>query len=168
MMQWEIKDYRLRGSLHKALADMYLQVKDQLPVDEPIVFIDLGKRKAVNELARSVRGYQKLLFVREKAIWQQVFLAPLANFLGDPFSRVMKPIPKTELDALMKGNFTTLVFTDRGFFIPTTREYEQKVRDYFRQHRQLPYKVQALRFVPVNFHHRATKDTENTEEEKKR
>jgi hypothetical protein len=150
MMQWEIKDYRLRGSLHKTLADMYLQVKDQLPVDEPIVFIDLGKRKAVNELSRSIQGYQKLLFVRERAIWQQVFLAPLANFLGDPFSRVMKPIPGTELEALMNGHFTTLVFTDMGFFIPASGEYEQKVRAYYRKYRRLPYKVQALRFVPVN------------------
>jgi hypothetical protein len=165
MMQWEIKDYRLRGSLHKPLVDMYLQVKDQLAVDQPIVFIDLGTRKAVFELARSIRGYQKLLFVREKAIWQQVFLAPLANFLGDPFSRLMIPIPKTGMDALMKGNFTTLVFNDKEFFIPTSREYEQKVRDYFRQYRQLPSKVQVLRFVPVRDIHvtmESTMDTKDT------
>jgi hypothetical protein len=149
MLQLEIRDYRHRGELHKILAEMYLQVKDQLSADQPIVFIDAGKRNAVVEMSRSVRGYRKLLFPRERAIWQQVFLAPLANFLGDPFTRLMKPLPGTELAAVLNGDVTVLVFTDNGFIIPRTDEYEQKVRDYYRQHKELPYKVQVLYFVPV-------------------
>jgi hypothetical protein len=147
MLQWEIKDYHKRGSTHKVLVDMYLKVKDQLPHHVPVVFIDLGQRRAVDELARSINGYRKLLFVRKRAIWQQVFLAPLVNFVGDPFSILMKPIPKTGLDAVFQQDFTALVFTDNGFFISDV--YKQKTRDFYRQNLQLPYKVQALQFVPV-------------------
>ncbi|UCH97765.1 MAG: hypothetical protein JSV88_13180 [Candidatus Aminicenantes bacterium] len=147
MLQKEIKDYHQRGSTHKVLVDMYLKVKDQLPHDRPIVFIDLGQRRAVDELRRSIKGYKKLLFVRNRAIWQQVFLAPLANFAGNPFSIRMKPIPAAELEALFQKDFTALVFTDMGFFISDA--YKQKVRDFYYQHGQLPYKVQALRFVQV-------------------
>ena len=147
MLQWEIKDYYKRGFTHKILVDMYLKVKDQLPHDRPIVFIDLGQRRAVDELARSIDGYRKLLFVRKQAIWQQVFLAPLANFAGHPFSTLMKPIPTTELETVLQQYFTALVFTDIGFFISDV--HKQKIRDFYRQHHQLPYKVQALRFVPA-------------------
>ncbi len=147
MLQWEIKDYYKRGSTHKIVVDMYLKVKDQLPHDHPIVFIDLGQRRAVDELARSIDGYRKLLFVRNPAIWQLVFLAPLANFAGDPFSTLMKPIPKTRLEAVFQQDFTVLVFTDIGFFISDV--HKQKIRDFYHQHLQLPYKVQALRFVPA-------------------
>jgi hypothetical protein len=147
MLQREIKDYYKRGSTHKILVDMYLKIKDQLPHDRPIVFIDLGQRRAVDELARSIDGYRKVLFVRKHAIWQQVFLAPLANFAGHPFSTLMKPIPTTELEMVLQQDFTALVFTDIGFFISDV--HKQKIRDFYRQHLQLPYKVQALRFVPA-------------------
>jgi hypothetical protein len=148
VLQWEIKDYQKRGAMHKCLVDMYEKVKDRLPFDRPVVFIDLGKRKAVHEMASSVRGYQKLLFVREKAIWQQVFLGPLANFAGDPFKRLLEEVPANELDDVLNSEFTVLVFNDEEFFVPTVDEYKRKVLDYFRQHQELPFKVQVLRFVP--------------------
>jgi hypothetical protein len=151
MLQWEIKDYYRRGSTHKILVDMYLKVKDQLPHDRPVVFIDLGQRRAVDELAGSIKGYMKVLFVRNPAIWQQVYLAPLANFAGNPFSTLMKPIPGTEPDAVLQKDFTALVFTDIGFYISDT--HKQKVRDFYRQNLQLPYKVQALRFEPTKVNH---------------
>jgi hypothetical protein len=147
MLQWEIKDYYKRGSTHKILVDMYLKIKDQIPQDRPVVFIDLGQRRAVDELSRSIDGYPKLLFVRKRAIWQQVFLAPMANFAGHPFSTLIKPIPKTGLDAVLQQDFTVLVFTDKGFFISAA--HKQKIRDFYSRHLQLPYKVQALRIVPV-------------------
>ncbi len=84
MLQWEIGDYRLRGQLHERVAAMYERVQGEIPPDRPLLFIDLGKRQAVQEMAASVKGYNKLLFVRKRAIWEQVFLAPLANFLGQP------------------------------------------------------------------------------------
>jgi hypothetical protein len=147
MLQWEIKDYHKRGASHKALVDMLLPVKDQLPHNQPIVFIDLGQRRAVDELVRSVQGYRKLLFVRPQAIWQQVFLAPLVNFIGNPFSELLTPIPNRELDKIFQRDFTALVFIDSGFFI--SQEYKQKIRDFYEKNRQLPNKVEALRFVPV-------------------
>jgi len=146
MLQWEIADYRQRGEMHKVLVDMFRDVKERVPIDRPLVFIDLGARKAVSELARDIQGYKKLLFVRESAIWQQVYLGPLANFTGHPFTRLLKPVPNNRLADLFKKNFTVLVFTDSGFFIPTAREYEEKLLNYFQKHGQLPYKVQALRF----------------------
>lgn len=146
MLQVEIKDYKFRGSLHKQMVDMYLQVKDRVPVEKPVLFIDLGTRKAVHEAARKVNGYDKLYFVREPAIWQQVYLSALVNFAGEPFTRLMGPVPEAERDSVLKGDFTTLVFTDQGFFIPTTDEYTEKVLDYYRQHDQLPKKVQLLWF----------------------
>jgi len=147
MLQWEIKDYHKRGDSHQVLVNMYLKVKDQLPHDRPLVFMDLGQRRAVDELEQSLQGYRKLLFRRNDAIWQQIYLAPLANFAGNPFSTLMKPIPAAELDAVLQQDFTTLVFTDNGFFL--SNAYTQTIRNFYRQQRKLPFKVQALRFVPV-------------------
>jgi len=147
MLQVEIKDFYKRGYTHKILVEMYLKVKDQLPHDRPLVFIDLGQRRAVDELARSIGGYQKLLYVRKKAIWQIIFFAPLANFAGRPFSTLLEPIPATGLERVFQQDFTVLVFTDMGFFI--SDDYKQKILDFYRQHPQLPYKVQAFRFVPT-------------------
>ena len=147
MLQWEIKDYRDQGVPHKEVVDMYRVVKDQLPHSKPIVFVDISTRKAVHERAMSVKGYAKLLFVRESAIWQMVYLPPLANFMGEPFREMMVPIPGSELDAVFQGEYTMLVFTDAAFFISDL--YKPKIEAYYRQNRKLPYKVQAVQFVPV-------------------
>ncbi|MCP5048096.1 MAG: hypothetical protein GY940_13065 [bacterium] len=146
MLQWEIKDHRRWGETHRMLADMYMLVKDQLPHDRPLLFIDLGKREAVTEIARSTQGYKKLLFVRNPAIWQQVFLSPLDNFLGDPFNETLEPVPQDQLDQLFRGEYTALVFTDAGFYI-SAGDHKERVRDFYRQNGELPYKVQALRRV---------------------
>lgn len=146
MLQLEIKDYKVRGSLHKQMVDMYLQVKDEIPVDKPILFLDLGTRKAVHEAIGQVKGYDKLYFIRESAIWQQVYLSPLVNFVGEPFKRLMGPVTRTQQESILKGEFTTLVFTDSGFFIPITDEYTVKTKDHFRKYGQLPKKVQLLWF----------------------
>jgi len=147
MLQWEIKDYRDQGVPHKTVVDMYRVVKDQLPHNEPVVFVDISTRKAVHETNISVKGYAKLLFVRESAIWQMVYLPPLANFVGEPFREMMVPIPNSELDAVFQGEYTMLIFTDGAFFISDL--YKTKVWEYYQQNRKLPYKVQAVRFVPA-------------------
>ena len=126
---------------------MYRVVKDQLPHNEPVVFVDISTRKAVHETNISVKGYAKLLFVRESAIWQMVYLPPLANFVGEPFREMMVPIPDSELDAVFQGEYTMLIFTDGAFFISDL--YKTKVWEYYQQNRKLPYKVQAVRFVPA-------------------
>lgn len=145
MLHWEIGDYRLRGDLHRQLAAMYAQVKGKIAPDQPIIFVDLGKRRAVFELADAVKGYKKILFVRDRAIWQEVFLSPLANFLGEPFSRRMAPVGKGELLPALKGQATTLVFTDRGFALAAGKDIQGKVLAFYARCGELPYKVQVLR-----------------------
>ncbi|MGE5340572.1 MAG: hypothetical protein ACM3SY_03740 [Candidatus Omnitrophota bacterium] len=146
MLRVEAADYRQRGDSHQILVEMYRRVKDAIPPNRPLVFIDLGQRRAVDELARHIKGYRKLLFVRERAIWQQVFLGPMANFAGDPFARRLASVPPHEVSTVLSGEWTVLVFTDSGFFIPRTSEYKQKVRSYFGRYGQLPYKVEVLRW----------------------
>jgi hypothetical protein len=145
MLQWEIKDYRRWGSTHQEVARMYAEVKDQLPHDRPIVFIDQGTRKAVQEAADAVQGYRKLLFVRETAIWQQMYLSSLSSFFGDPFNETLEPVPPGQLDRVFQGEFAVLVFTDSGFFI--SEAHKDRIREYYRQNRALPYKTEALQWL---------------------
>jgi hypothetical protein len=145
MLQWEIKDYRDQGEPHRMVIEMYNDVKDRLPRNMPIVFVDASTRKAVLESAQSVRGYRKLLFVRERAIWQMVFICPLANFAGNPFTELMEPIPTDQLDGVFQGDFTVLVFTDTAFYIKN--DEKPRLREFFQEHKKLPYKVEAVRFV---------------------
>lgn len=145
MLQWEIADYQNQGSAHKQVMDMYNTVKDRLPRNQPIIFADISTRKAVDESARDVKGYRKLLFVRAKAIWQLVFISPLANFAGNPFKEQMEPIPENELDSVFQGEYTVLVFNDAAFFISDV--YKPGLREYYLKYRKLPNKVQAVRFI---------------------
>jgi hypothetical protein len=144
MLQWEIEDYRNQGEAHRTVVEMYRKVKDELPRGRPIIFVDISKRKAIDEAVKAVQGYRKLLFVRTRAIWQLVFISPLANFVGEPFKERMELIPGNQLDAVFKGNYTVLVFTDAGFFIPDRNE--PRLEEFYQKHRKLPYKVQAVRF----------------------
>jgi hypothetical protein len=145
MLHWEIEDYRLRGCLHEQVAKMYVQIEEKIPPDQPVIFVDLGKRQAVFEMAAAVKGYKKILFVREKAIWQQVFLSPLANFFGKPFSRMMIPVTEKELFPALQEKATTLVFNDQGFAVSPYADYQNKILAYYARYGELPYKVQVLR-----------------------
>ena len=146
MLQWEIRDYRLRGQLHKVLADSYLQVRDQLPTGSTILFLDVGHRRAVEETQRTIVGYRKLLMTRKDAIWQLVRLAPLANFLRAPGDRLLQPVEGAELAESLYGQVVTLVFSDsRGFTIAVDDSYLAEVRAYYRSHGRLPFKVELLR-----------------------
>jgi len=147
MLQWEIKDYHLRGSAHKELVEMYLKVRDQISHQRPIIFIDQGKRRAIDELYRVNKGYRKLLFPRKDAIWQLVYLSPLANFVGNPFSEKMEPLPEKELDSVFQNPFTVLVFTDKGFHISAFQE--NIIQEYYERYHKLPPKTQALKFTSI-------------------
>jgi len=94
---------------------MYTQIKEKIPPDKPIIFVDLGKRRAVFEMAAAVKGYKKILFERKKAIWQQVFLPPLANFLDKPFSKLMIPMKKNGLLPRLEGKSDHPCFHRSGF-----------------------------------------------------
>lgn len=145
MLQLEIADYQNQGLAHKQVKDMYDTIKDRLPRNLPIIFADISTRKAVDESARNVKGYRKLLFVRAKAIWQLVFISPLANFAGNPFKEQMEPIPEKELNSVFQGEYTMLVFNDAGFFISDSSK--PGLREYYLKYRKLPHKVQAVRFI---------------------
>ncbi len=146
-VQKEIKDYRHLGASHKTVADMYLQIEERLPHDRPVIFADIAKRKAIHEAVGHLEGREKVLLVREKAIRQIVFLPTLADFLGEPFQEIMETIPDNELQSVLSGDFTLLVFNDNGFFISETSK--PRFREYFQKQGKLPYKTTALRFVPV-------------------
>jgi hypothetical protein len=57
----------------------------------------------------------------------------------------MEPIPENEWAAVFQGEYTVLVFTNTSFFISDS--YKQGVKEYYQKCRQLPNKVQAVRFI---------------------
>jgi len=144
-LQVEIRDYRLRGEMHRQLADKYNDVRSRIPRDEPFIFLDLGRRLAVRELAASIRGIEKHLFVRERAIWQQVFLAPLGNFLGTPFSHRLEEVDRSEWLPVLREKAVTLIFTDEGFAFAADERFRVKILERFSQSGKMPFKVQILR-----------------------
>jgi hypothetical protein len=146
MLQWEIKDYRLRGQLHEQVASMYERIQGLIPADKPIIFIDRGERRAVFESTAAIKGYKKLLFARENAIWQQVLLAPLANFLRAPSSGLLVEVKHDEIMEILKGRATTLFFNDNGFIIWPDSSLQEKTLDFYSRYGELPQKVQILRF----------------------
>ena len=65
-------------------------------------------------MADRVQGVDKTFFVRRDALWQMVFLPPLANFLGRPFER---RLVRASLDPSrgLEDQSTVLFFDDDGF-----------------------------------------------------
>lgn len=146
-LQKEIDDYRIQGIPHKTIVDMYLDIRDKIPHDRPLIFVDLSKRKAEHEFVGALKGYEKVLFVRGRAIWEIVYLSQMANFVGDPFKLKMEPVPEKDLGSVFFMDYTLLVFTDKGFFISDI--YKSRIQEFFQENGELPYKVEALHFVPV-------------------
>jgi hypothetical protein len=114
-LQREIRDYRRYGRLHRELVTMLEPVEPRIPRDRPLLFINRGRRRAVEEVLVAVTGVKKSFFVRRDAIWQMVFLAPLVNYLGEPFEARLSAVPEDEASRVLRGDVTVLVFTDRGF-----------------------------------------------------
>ncbi len=147
MLQWEMKDYRRLGESCKIIVSMYKNIKDQIPVNQPLVFINKGTRQVVKEVAASVQGYQKLFFVRAKAIWQLIYFAQLANFAGEPFTYRMIPIQADRIGTIFSETFQVIIFTDRGFYL--SHKYEDILRELYLTHKQLPHWVQGYTFIPL-------------------
>lgn len=146
-LQWEIADYRLQAQPHRELVDMYRKVAPALPRHEAFLFVNAGQKRAVEEAVRNTRGHRKLLFMRADALWQVLYLRPLANFAGHPFRERLVTVPAAELPTLMEKNFTVLAFTDTGFFSAPSEV--EALRAFYRREGKLPYRVEAVRFVPV-------------------
>ena len=143
MIQWEIRDYHFQSGPHKELAQMYLKIINKLPNDKPIIFIDIGKRKAVNESVYAMKGYRKLLFVRSSAIWQIIYIAPLHNFLTGSYEKKMTVIPKENTDNALSGDFSILVFSDLSFGFDNS--YKDKLLKFYKENKKLPFKVQIVK-----------------------
>lgn len=114
-LQFEIDDYRNYGDLHSDLAELLVPIEPRIPRERALLFINRGQRRAVEEAAASVSGVEKSFFVRRDAIWQMVFFAPLANFLGTPFVDTVQAVPEDRVSSDLGGDVTVLEFTDNGF-----------------------------------------------------
>lgn len=114
MLQLEIVDYRLYGDLHLALCRSYAEVEPEIPRDRPFVFIDRASFRGVEYAAGEVRGCDKTFFVRRDAIWQLVFLEPLANFMGRPLEERLERMDPASLD-VGAADVAVLLVEDTGF-----------------------------------------------------
>jgi hypothetical protein len=113
-LQREIADYRLYGDLHRRLCRTYRAAQSEIPHDRPLVLVDRGSFRGVEFVASRVQGCAKTFYVRRDALWQLVFLPPLANFLGNPFEHRLEPVSGPVSD-LFEGGFTVLFLDDDGF-----------------------------------------------------
>ncbi len=144
VLQREIDDYRCYGNLHRQIADEFLLVKSKIPRDRPLFFVDLGLRNGVEEAIDLLQGVEKTFFVRPGAICQLVYLPSLANFLGEPLTELLRPIPSDDVSAVLSGDVTVLVFTDRGFRV--TLGIPEDFVNAVTSHGRLPDSVSLYRF----------------------
>lgn len=128
-LQLEIADYRLYGELHSRLCQSYSEIEGQISRQRALVLIDQGSLRGVEFVADRVQGIDKTFFVRRDALWQLVFLPPLANFMGRPFDQRLVRV-EAEKSVIASGDFTVLHFDDNGFSLrPDLRETVAEVLD---------------------------------------
>lgn len=144
-LQVEIDDYRRYGAVHRQLCELYNEVASTLVLDRPLVLVDHGSRRAVEEVAREVQGVRKTLFVRAEALWQLVFFGPLAEFCGGGFQMAVLPLREEELAAAVAGPLSVVVFADGGFRVRP--DLIAEIRAAFEQNGALPPRVRAYRFA---------------------
>ena len=148
MLQIEIQDYRSWGNEHKAVVHMYDLIRNHIPKNTPLIFVNRGTRKAVTELSKSFKGYSKVMFVRSQAIWELVDFAPLANFAGEPFQYRMIDIPQEQIgEIILQKDFEVIVFTDQGFFF--SKEAHNALHKFYLEHQKLPNKTKPYLYIPV-------------------
>jgi hypothetical protein len=114
-LQLEIDDYRRYGEVHRELCGLFQDVAPAVSHDRPLLLINHGTRLVVEQIAHGVEGVDKTFFVRRDALWQLVFLPPLANFLGTPFNALLRPVAETEISEALAGEVTVVYFDDSGF-----------------------------------------------------
>jgi len=113
-LQLEISDYRFYGDLHRSLCESYAAIESEISREQPLVLVDRGRLRGVEIVADAVQGCDKTFFVRRDALWQLVFLPPLANFMGHPFNERLERVEMEEGVAVPEA-FTVLLFEDAGF-----------------------------------------------------
>lgn len=114
-LQLEIDDYRRYGEVHRELCGLFHNVAPAISGDRPLLLINRGTRAAVEEVVNEVEGVDKTFFVRRDALWQLVFLPPMANFLGTPFNALLRPVAEAEISDALAGKVTVVYFGDSGF-----------------------------------------------------
>jgi len=144
-LQLEIDDYRRYGEVHEQLCELYNEVAPDLAHDRPLVLVDYGSRRAVEEVAREVRGIQKTFFVRAEALWQLVFFGPLAEFCGGGFQMAVLPLRGEELAAAVGGPLSVVVFADGGFRVRP--DLAAEICAALDRNGTLPHGARAYRFV---------------------
>lgn len=113
-IQCEIADYRFYGDFHRQLCESFAAIEPKICREKPLVFVDRGTIRGVEVVADAVQGCDKTFFVRRDALWQMVFLPPLANFVGRPFEERLERV-KMEEGIVVAEAFTVLLFEDTGF-----------------------------------------------------
>jgi hypothetical protein len=113
-LQLEISDYRFYGDFHRRLCESYAAIEPEISRDQPLVLVDRGSMRGVEVVTDAVRGCDKTFFVRRDALWQLIFLPPLANFMGRPFDERLELVDVEER-MLASEAFTVLFFDDTGF-----------------------------------------------------
>jgi hypothetical protein len=113
-LQREIADYRFYGDFHRRLCESYAEIEPEIPRERPLAFVDRGTIRGVEVVIDAVRGCDKTFFVRRDAVWQMVFLPPLANFMGRPFDERLEHV-EFEVGDVVPDAFTVLLFEDTGF-----------------------------------------------------
>lgn len=113
-LQREISDYRFYGDFHRQLCESYGEVEPEISREQPLALVDRGTLRCVEVVADAVQGCDKTFFVRRDALWQLVFLPPLANFVGSPFDERLEHMEMGE-GSVVPEAFTVLLFEDTGF-----------------------------------------------------
>lgn len=144
MLQWEIVDYRRLGDAYQTVITMYKQIQPHVPTDRPLVFINEGARRPIQELVESLRGYIKLIFARDTGVWQLINFAPLVNFIGDPFTLWLVPVADAQRANVLAQPLTVVVFTDQGFLL--ANDSAEQIRQYYRAHARLPDNMNVYQF----------------------
>ena len=143
-LQREIADYRFYGDLHRGLCESYAAIESEIPREQPLVLVDRGSLRGVEIVADAVRGCHKTFFVRRDALWQLVFLPPLANFMGDPFHERLERVEMEEV-VLAPDAFSVLLLDDSGFSLrPDLRD---AIMEAFDASGDLPPGVSLYRFI---------------------
>ena len=142
-MQREIADYRFYGDLHRQLCESFAAIEPQISREQPLVLVERGTVRGVEIVAGAVQGGDKTFFVRRDALWQLVFLPPLANFMGRPFDERLEQV-ELEDGLIVSDAFTVLLFEDTGFTLRP--DLQDVVAEIFSAPGGLPPGVSLYRF----------------------
>jgi len=143
-MQREIADYRFYGDFHRRLCESYAAIEPKISRKQPLVFVERGTLRGVEIVADAVQGRDKTFFVRRDALWQLVFLPPLANFMGHPFDERLQQV-ESENGVVAPEGFTVLLFEDSGFSLRP--DLQEAIAEAIEASGGLPPGVSLYRFT---------------------